>query len=233
MRTSTWILLTLLVWGGVCNGEDDNETPTVTITSSPGYPTDEPSYKEFKTFTSAILNSTNTYREQHNVSSLAWNSTLAKFAADWVDRSCKMEHSGGPYGENLAIGYQNATAAVEAWGDERDMFDFKDGGFSKKTGHFTQLVWKTSRQVGCGRKDCGEGKGWYLACEYYPGGNVQGQYREEVLEQVSGPDTGDDDGEESGGTREVERIGTAWVAGVTIVCYGLIGLVVFAEWSPP
>jgi hypothetical protein len=31
---------------------------------------------------------------------------------------------GGPYGENLASGYQNVTAAVGVWRDERDNYDY-------------------------------------------------------------------------------------------------------------
>ncbi|KAI9897729.1 hypothetical protein N3K66_007585 [Trichothecium roseum] len=263
MKVSAWMLSTLLLAAGGARaaaahqGDNNNGTKsTATITSPPAAPTvnvqggvedeDSPSpYADYKSFTSAILNSTNTYRAQHNASSLTWNATLASFASSWISSSCKMSHSGGPYGENLAIGYPDPAAAVRAWGDERASFDFRDGGFSHETGHFTQLVWRSSRQVGCGRRDCGEGKGWYVACEYLPVGNVRGHYREEVLPQISGPETGDDDdddddddsddGDGRGGGEEEKRkkgTNTAWVAGVTIICYGLIGLVVFAEWSP-
>lgn len=154
-----------------------------TITVAPAIPSDEPSYSSFQSFTSAILNSTNTYREQHNASSVSWNKTLENFAQDYLDDmksdSCEFEHSGGPYGENLAMGYKNSTAAVEAWGDEREEYDFGDQGFREKTGHFTQLVWKNTTDVGCARKLCNE-RGWYLVCEYWPRGNVQGQYDEQV-----------------------------------------------------
>lgn len=161
-----------------------------TITSPPSIPSDEPSYSRFSSFTSAMLNSSNTYREQHNASSLSWNSTLEDFARDYLDDmssdSCEFEHSEGPYGENLAIGYQNATGAVEAWGEERDEYDFGDGGFDEETGHFTQLVWKDTTDVGCARKLCDE-RGWYVVCEYWPRGNVQEQFEEQVV------DDGDED----------------------------------------
>lgn len=157
-----------------------------TVTVPPAIPSNEPSYSRYPSFTSAILNSTNTFREQHNASAVSWNSTLEDFAREYLgDMSsddCEFEHSGGPYGENLAMGYQNATGAVEGWGDERDKYDFHDQGFHESTGHFTQLVWKNTTDVGCARKLCDE-RGWYVVCEYWPRGNVQGEYDEEVQEE--------------------------------------------------
>ncbi|KAM5353976.1 hypothetical protein ACJ41O_000626 [Fusarium nematophilum] len=159
----------------------------ITITAPAAIPSNEPEWKEDDSFTSAVLNSTNVYRGEHNASSLDWNTTLEDFASDYLDSldDCEFEHSGGPYGENLAIGYPNVTASVEAWGDERDEYDFGDAEFSKETGHFTQLVWRDTTAVGCGRKLCGE-RGWYLVCEYWPRGNVEGQFEDQVLEEEGG-----------------------------------------------
>jgi hypothetical protein len=76
---------------------------------------------------------------------------------------------------------------VTGWGSEGQDYDFDDGGFSEETGHFTQLVWKETTSVGCGRVDCGDGdpsngeaEGWYVVCEYHPAGNVEGEYQREV-----------------------------------------------------
>ena len=86
-------------------------------------------YTNNDTFQKTILDITNLYRTQHNASQLAWNSTLAEAAKSWSD-GCEFEHSGGPSGENLASGYPNVTASVEAWGNERDEYDFDKGDFS-------------------------------------------------------------------------------------------------------
>jgi hypothetical protein len=68
---------------------------------------------------------------------------------------------------------------VQMWYDEIAQYRFPDGGFSMKTGHFTQVVWRGSRRVGCGHSQC---KGMdILVCEYDPAGNWEGQYRDNVL----------------------------------------------------
>ncbi|KAK2733550.1 extracellular scp domain protein [Colletotrichum kahawae] len=156
----------------------------ITTTVAPARPTAIPEWNSDGTFTSAVLNSTNHYREQHNASDVSWNETLADFAVDYLRGmdDCDFEHSGGPYGENLAMGYANVTRSVEAWGEERDDYDFDDAEFSEETGHFTQLVWKDTTDVGCARKLCDD-DAWYLVCEYWPRGNVVGQFEEEVQEE--------------------------------------------------
>jgi hypothetical protein len=65
------------------------------------------------------------------------------------------------------------------WYDEIAQYHFPDGGFSHNTGHFTQVVWRGSRRVGCGHAQC---KGMdILVCEYDPAGNWEGQFRDNVL----------------------------------------------------
>jgi hypothetical protein len=49
-------------------------------------------YTDNSAFKKAVLNSTNTYRSQHNATSLAWNTTLAEFAENWGE-SCEFGHS--------------------------------------------------------------------------------------------------------------------------------------------
>ncbi len=187
-------------------------------------------------FKHATLDTHNLYRQQHNVTDLKWNDTLAEIATEWAER-CVFEHSvritnhpyhhetteikgqtqkrgekanttqGGETGENLSSGYPNATESIRVWGEERDLYDFGDSepqddpqkdsgsGFSEEAGHFTQLVWKETTSVGCGRAHCGGGKeenggdgeedkapGWFVVCEYWPYGNVQGAFDENVMQ---------------------------------------------------
>ena len=112
-----------------------------------------------------------------------WNDTIADYAKDHV-KPCKFAHTHGPYGENLAQGYPDITSSIDGWGNERKDYSFDEGKFDAKTGHFTAMVWKTSTDMGCGAKECGDG-GWLLFCEYWPMGNIIGSFKEQVQRQVT------------------------------------------------
>ncbi|HMG22286.1 MAG TPA: CAP domain-containing protein [Kofleriaceae bacterium] len=127
----------------------------------------------------------NRVRAKHCAGELAWSAKLAQAAQRWAnalrDRGCSFGHSGGSYGENLAAGTTatlDPATVVKMWYDEIAEYRFPDGGFSSKTGHFTQVVWRGTTQVGCGRSQC---KGMDIfVCEYSPAGNWEGQYRDNV-----------------------------------------------------
>ena len=125
-------------------------------------------------------------RANHCAGPLAWSPRLAEVAQQWAntlrDRGCMFGHSNGSYGENLAagtIGALDPEATVRMWYDEIADYRFPDGGFSMKTGHFTQLVWRGTTQVGCGHSQCNGNDIW--VCEYDPPGNYDGEYRTNVL----------------------------------------------------
>lgn len=113
----------------------------------------------------------NKFRSKHAAPALKWDDALARYAARYAAR-CHFKHSHGGYGENLAAGFPSAATAIQAWYGEHK---FYRGGYSSATGHFTQMVWKSSRKLGCAIAAC-DGKngtpGKFLVCEYSPAGNV-------------------------------------------------------------
>ncbi|GAA6037804.1 hypothetical protein JCM8097_005046 [Rhodosporidiobolus ruineniae] len=138
----------------------------------------------------------NELREQHSAPDLVWNNTLADAALVWAKR-CKFTHGGGEdldAGENISAytGGYNATLGISMWIDEEVLYDYSDPGYSDATGHYTQMVWKSTTSLGCSEVFCpsfyvgGEWQSdwWFTVCEYYPPGNiVDGDYFEEnVLE---------------------------------------------------
>ncbi|KAF8536716.1 CAP domain-containing protein, partial [Trichophaea hybrida] len=122
---------------------------------------------------------------------LTWNPYLASRAQDWADR-CDKVHSGAPVGENLGANYRDVGHVCHAWGrNERPLYDYAAGVMTPKNGHFTQMVWKGTREVGCGVTECFPeiyhhavypyAPQKMYVCQYWPPGNVIGRYQENVF----------------------------------------------------
>jgi len=65
------------------------------------------------------------------------------------------------------------------WYDEIKDYDFKNPGFKSGTGHFTQVIWKGSEEVGFGLAQSKNGS-WYSVANYYPPGNYMGKFPQNV-----------------------------------------------------
>merc|ERR1712226_590740 len=133
----------------------------------------------------ACLDQHNVYRALHRKSALQWDSNLARGAQEWANKLASMgslQHSSGNYGENLAFafdsrGVQNlGKEAVVRWYEE--ICDCKGCGFSSGTGHFTQLVWGSSKYLGCAVAK--RGNAVFTVARYSPPGNMRGQYQNNV-----------------------------------------------------
>ena len=67
--------------------------------------------------------------------------------------------------------------AINIWADEEQFYNYNQDSCTRTCGHYTQIVWATTAQVGCAMKDqtaCG-GSGTIIICNYAPGGNYYGQ----------------------------------------------------------
>ncbi len=134
-----------------------------------------------------VLDEHNRYRAKHCAPALTWSDELAAAAQAWAERlrdaGCQFEHSSTKYGENLAAGtpgHLPPEDVVGMWYDEIADYDFASGKFEMSTGHFTQVVWKSSKRLGCGMvSDCNGMDIW--VCQYDPPGNYGDQYDANVL----------------------------------------------------
>jgi pathogenesis-related protein 1 len=136
----------------------------------------------------AALRIHNAARSQVGVSALTWSDTLARQAKAWGTR-CRFEHSDASTGENLyatsSLGLPEGKAftnAAEAWVNERKDYSYSSNSCAagRKCGHYTQIVWRDTRRVGCAAAVCANGianfqAGTLVVCEYDPPGNVTGR----------------------------------------------------------
>ncbi|KAI8332606.1 CAP domain-containing protein [Chlamydoabsidia padenii] len=102
-----------------------------------------------------ILQMHNIRRFYHQVPPLSWSQGLTNYAQAWANK-CHYGHTNDPrYGENIAMGLHSWESTMKAWSDDEEgLFDYRHGGFSQATGHFTQIVWKDTSMVGCAVQQC-------------------------------------------------------------------------------
>ncbi len=136
----------------------------------------------------------NTWRNKVGSPAVIWSAKIAETAQAWADnlktKGCKMTHSkGSGYGENLywasPIKYSDGqvkaqtiapTKVVNSWGDEIKNYTYNSNSCAtgKVCGHYTQVVWKTTTEIGCGMAVCSDSSQVWV-CNYNPPGNYTGK----------------------------------------------------------
>ena len=118
---------------------------------------------------------------------IKWNTQLAVWAQKYENSCPGLVHSsdsartnvaGFAYiGENLAAGYDSWASAAQAWVNERAYFTYPTTcATGKVCGHYTQVIWASSTDVGCGYSYCPSlTYKRYYRCVYGPGGNYVGE----------------------------------------------------------
>lgn len=122
------------------------------------------------------------------------DSQINGFAQKWADYLAQTDqfyHSGGPYGENLYKSWGGSSDPSEIMADainsfysEIQYYDYNNPGFSGATGHFTQVVWRSSNEIGVGiatYPDATYDHRTVVCISYRPPGNVEGQFQDNVL----------------------------------------------------
>ncbi len=147
-----------------------------------------------------IVSAHNKVRSKFRLQPLSWSPSLATFSTKWANHlkrstGCKMHHrphSGRnktDFGENLywaspfrwsdgATEVQKVTsyAVVNEWAKEVKYYNYQAHRCQpgQQCGHYTQIVWRDSKKVGCGLAICPD-KSQVWVCSYDPPGNWQGQ----------------------------------------------------------
>jgi hypothetical protein len=140
-------------------------------------------------FDDRVLAAHNRERLELGLEPLSWNSALAQSAQQWADylaSTGRFEHApenhAAPEGENLwagTKGYFAPEAMVDAWIREKRFFRaglFPDNSITGKVediGHYTQMVWRATTEVGCAEATSTSED--ILVCRYAEAGNYRGE----------------------------------------------------------
>ncbi|EDO49310.1 predicted protein [Nematostella vectensis] len=145
-------------------------------------------------FARKSLDAHNRYRAMHNVPPLTWSNSIAREAQKWANKLAKEgklihDKSRSGQGENVFMSsganFDDAgEAACESWYQEVERYNFQRGGHQSGTGHFTQVVWKSSEELGVARAKSKKGAVFVVA-RYSPGGNDLNAFNENILPKVS------------------------------------------------
>ncbi|XP_010539449.1 PREDICTED: pathogenesis-related protein PR-1-like [Tarenaya hassleriana] len=150
----------------------------------PVYPTPTPTPQPpAGSLAQQFLEPQNAVRAQLGLQPMVWDGQLEGYATWWANQrryDCALTHSTGPYGENLFWGSGSdwtPAQAVQTWTVEGKFYNYYDNscGGGEMCGHYTQIVWRDTKRLGCARVVCDNGLGVFITCNYDPPGNYIGE----------------------------------------------------------
>lgn len=147
-------------------------------------------------FRQEALAAHNYYRQLHGAQPMVLNSTINTIAQNYADilaANDSFSHSGrSGLGENLwgsgssnPITYVNGSTPVGSWYNEILNYTYTSPGFSMYTGHFTQVIWNNSVQLGIGIALTNNSQKSKVVANYYPPGNYDGEFPANVFPLLS------------------------------------------------
>ena len=164
MRCALWLLI---VTTGTANAQWRH--------FGEGLPANTPSV-----FSRDIVAAHNAVRRHAGVPTLVWSGRLASVAQDWANiliaRRQFFHRPNGNYGENLfeiTGATISSTEVVREWASESRSYDYSSNQCRGVCGHYTQIVWRDTKEVGCGIAR-GNGREVWV-CNYDPPGNWAGR----------------------------------------------------------
>lgn len=127
-----------------------------------------------------MLAAHNAVRARVGAPPLKWSAKLADQAQEWANRLLAEKRFAhrpdSSYGQNLFEITGAAAAAlqvVNGWDAESADYDYAANKCRKVCGHYTQIVWATTKEVGCGVARDSRRQVW--VCDYNPPGNYIGK----------------------------------------------------------
>lgn len=180
-----------------------NATPATIVKTTPAPFVSQPvvtpritpvtTFPPSSTYIQAIIDLHNVARDATGASPslahLVWDDNLASLSLTWSQHLANdigfLQHSTDEYGENLESQQDTAgdetlgAKATQLWYNEKEEY-LKEGspkiggGNFEMYGHYTQMVWRGTKKVGCASYAKVGTNNYFTTCKYSPAGNVMG-----------------------------------------------------------
>jgi uncharacterized protein YkwD len=138
-----------------------------------------------------ILNHHNMVRATKGAPPLEWDTAIARYAQEWANYLVNKNHNNidhrftlgeniKPFGENLFWGsdfnYYTVLDASKAWYDEKEIYVYEPISTTNfhESGHYSQMMWNTTKQIGVGIAKGTDGS-IIVVANYFPAGNILGK----------------------------------------------------------
>uniref|UniRef100_A0A0N5BHQ3 SCP domain-containing protein n=1 Tax=Strongyloides papillosus TaxID=174720 RepID=A0A0N5BHQ3_STREA len=139
---------------------------------------------EYAHLKSKLISDINDLRRKHHAPNLTLNNTLANQAQRIADIPRLI--NGGI--DEKSVGFTFGVAPPEDefnlisyWTRGAERIDYENLDEATVPRDFAQLVWVSSKEIGCGISVTDSNRVITFICFFYPKGNIPGQYRENVL----------------------------------------------------
>ena len=129
-----------------------------------------------------MLQAHNEVRAKRQIAPLVWSTRLEALAQQWADHLSSigaLQHDRSRrVGQNLFVSYgkqEPPSFVVGKWTGESKDYDERrfQCAPGEVCGHFTQIIWRATKEVGCGVAGGSNGEFW--VCYYSPPGNFIGE----------------------------------------------------------
>jgi len=127
-----------------------------------------------------MLAAHNQIRARVDVQPLIWSASLAARAQDWADQLLQQgrfyHRPNSNLGENIFEilgGHVSPAEVVGDWASEAGSYNYRANTCRGLCGHYTQVVWRGTRELGCAVASKHGREVW--VCDYNPHGNWIGE----------------------------------------------------------
>lgn len=136
-----------------------------------------------------VISIHNQLRADHGIEELSWSNQLrdeAKKKAESYRGTGELKpiSEDSEFGENSAmfeVTQPLVSEVLQVWYTEGEQYDYTSDSGGEKNMHFSQMIWKDSKEIGFSKLEYGDEK-YIIVIFYSPKGNIDGEFKKNVFQ---------------------------------------------------